>query len=37
MDPADAITSMTWAQYCYSAALRVGQQILGESLLDYLR
>ncbi len=33
---ADAITEMTWAQYCYNAALRIGTQILSQSLLDYM-
>lgn len=36
MDPAEAITEMTWAQYCYSAALRIGTNILSQSLIDYL-
>ncbi len=36
MDAAEAITEMTWAQYCYNAALRIGTQILSQSLIDYL-
>ena len=36
VDMADAITSMLWAQYCYNAALKVGNSILGQSLMDYL-
>ena len=36
MDPAEAITEMTWAQYCYNAALRIGTNILSQSLLDYM-
>ena len=36
MDMADAITNMTWAQYCYNAALRIGTNILSQSLLDYM-
>lgn len=36
MDPADAITAMSWAQYCYNAALKVGNSILSQSLLDYM-
>ena len=36
MDPAEAITEMTWAQYCYSAALRIGTNILSQSLIDYM-
>ena len=37
MDPADAITSMMWAQYSYNAALRIGNDVLSQSLLDYMR
>lgn len=37
VDMADAITSFIWAQYCYNAALKVGNSILSESLMDYLR
>ena len=36
MDPADAITSLMWAQYSYNAALKIGNGILSQSLLDYL-
>ena len=36
-DLADAITSFSWAQYCYNAALKMGNSILSESLMDYLR
>lgn len=36
VDMADAITSFLWAQYCYNAALKVGNSILGQSLMDYL-
>lgn len=36
MDPADAITSMLWAQYSYNAAMRIGNQILSQSLLDFI-
>lgn len=36
MDMADAITQMTWAKYCYDAALRIGTNILSQSLLDYM-
>ena len=32
----DAITQMTWAKYCYDAALRIGTNILSQSLLDYM-
>lgn len=36
-DLADAITSFSWAQYCYNAALKMGNSILSESLIDYIR
>lgn len=36
VDTAEAITSYSWAQYCYNAALKVGNSILSESLMDYL-
>lgn len=36
-DPAAAITEMSWAQYCYNAALRIGNEILSQSLFDYMR
>jgi flagellar hook-associated protein 3 FlgL len=35
-DLADAITAFSWAQYCYNAALKVGNQILSQSLIDYM-
>ena len=37
MDMAMAISEMMWAQYSYNAALRVGNDILSESLFDYMR
>lgn len=36
VDMAEAITSFLWANYCYSAALKVGNNILSQSLMDYL-
>jgi len=36
VDLADAITAYSWAQYCYNAALKVGNSILSESLMDYM-
>ncbi|MBR2894351.1 MAG: hypothetical protein IKC03_01660, partial [Oscillospiraceae bacterium] len=36
-DLADAITSFSWAQYCYNAALKMGNSLLNESLMDYLK
>lgn len=37
VDLAEAITSYSWAQFCYTAALQVGTSILSESLMDYLQ
>lgn len=36
VDLADAISAFSWAQYCYNAALKVGNSILSESLMDYI-
>ena len=36
-DMADAITAMVWAQYSYNAALKIGNSILSQSLIDYMR
>ncbi len=36
VDLADAITEFSWAQYSYNAALKVGNSILSESLMDYM-
>ena len=36
VDMADAITSFIWAEYCYNAALKVGNSILSQSLMDYM-
>ena len=36
VDMADAISSFLWAEYCYNAALKVGNSILSQSLMDYL-
>lgn len=33
---ANAITDFSWAQYCYNAALKVGSNILSQSLIDYM-
>lgn len=35
-DLADALTDFSWAQYCYNAALKVGNDILSQSLIDYM-
>lgn len=37
MDEAEAISNFIWAQYSYNAALRVGNSVLSESLMDYMR
>jgi len=36
VDLADAITEYSWAQYCYNSALKVGNSILSQSLIDYM-
>ena len=36
VDPADAITALMWAQYSYNAALRIGTNLLSQSLIDYM-
>lgn len=36
IDPADAISEMLWANYCYQASLKIGNSILSQSLLDYM-
>lgn len=36
IDPADAITQLMWDYSCYSAALKVGTQLLTQSLIDYM-
>ncbi|MDE6259522.1 MAG: hypothetical protein K2M42_01465 [Oscillospiraceae bacterium] len=35
-DMVESITSFIWAQYCYNAALKVGNSVLSQSLMDYL-
>ena len=37
MPMAEAILQMSWAQYCYNAALQIGSRILSQSLIDYMR
>lgn len=36
IDPADAISELLWANYCYQASLKIGNQVLSQSLLDYM-
>lgn len=35
-DMADALTTFAYAQYSYNAALRVGNQVLSQSFIDYM-
>ena len=37
MDPALAVTEMFWAQYCYQAALKIGNELVSQTLFDYIR
>lgn len=37
MDPALAVTEMFWAQYCYQAALKIGNELVSQTLFDYMR
>ncbi len=37
VDLADAIQDFSWAYYCYSSALKIGTQLLSQSLIDYMR
>jgi len=37
VDMADAITQFMWDYNCYNAALKIGTQLLSQSLLDYMR
>ena len=36
VDLAEAITDFSWDQYCYNAALKIGNQLLSQSLIDYM-
>ena len=36
VDPAEAISQLSWAKYCYNTALKVGNGILSQSLMDYI-
>ena len=36
VDLAEAITSFSWEQYCYNAALKIGNQLLSQTLIDYM-
>lgn len=37
MDPALSVTEMYWAQYCYQAALKIGNDLVSQTLFDYLK
>ena len=37
MDPALAVTEMYWTQYCYQAALKIGNDLVSQTLFDYLK
>ena len=34
--PAEAISNFMYDYYCYNAALKVGTQLLSQSLIDYM-
>lgn len=36
VDLADAIREFSWDYYCYSAALKIGNQLLSQTLIDYM-
>ncbi len=36
VDMAQAITQLSWDQMCYNAALKIGTQLLSQSLIDYM-
>lgn len=35
-DDAQSISDFIWAKYCYDTSLKVGNSVLGQSLMDYL-
>ena len=37
VDPAEAISQFMWDYNCFNAALKIGTQLLSQSLLDYMR
>lgn len=37
IDPAEAIMNYSWSQYVYNVALKVGTNIIGPSLLDFMK
>lgn len=36
VDLADAISTFSWDLYCWNAALKIGNQLLSQSLIDYM-
>ncbi len=36
IEPVEVINNLLWAQYAYNAALKVGNSVLSQSLMDYL-
>lgn len=36
VDLADAISQLSWDKNCYNAALKIGNQLLSQSLIDYM-
>ena len=37
VDMAEALTEFSWAEYAYNAALKVGNSILSQSFIDFMR
>ena len=37
IDLAEAITEFSWAEYAYNAALKVGNSIISQSFIDFMR
>ena len=37
VDLAEAITNYSWSQFAYNAALKVGNSILSQSFIDFMR
>lgn len=35
-NPADSISNLVWAKYCYNTALKVGNSVLGQTLMDFM-
>ena len=37
VDPAAAISDFMFAKYCYDTSLKVGNSVLSQSLMDYMK